>query len=110
MLLVSTEVQRILGTCASNCFRLGDLEARMTRLPLSKFNAGRSNGGGGRNGPGDLPWGGLGDGCEEASYEGGGSEGIGAGFKSTMIKIGRTAADVSLVGRRRDLVDVVVGD
>lgn len=32
-------------TCASNCFLLGLAEARITRLPRSRFNAGRSSGG-----------------------------------------------------------------
>jgi hypothetical protein len=59
----------------------------MTLLPRRKFNAGRSRGGGARNGPGDKPWAGFGDLWEEASYEGGGSDGTGAGFKSAITSI-----------------------
>lgn len=72
--------------CASKNFLLGDFEASTTRFPLSLFNAGRSNGGGGSGGPrlgavGDLKGSGgagrfmVGVGVIVCSYEGGGSEG-----------------------------------
>lgn len=67
-------------TCASNCLLLGDADANTTRLPLTMFNAGRSNGSGIRGRGGALL---AGDGCD-ASYDGGGSSGV---FSSAIVQI-----------------------
>jgi hypothetical protein len=66
-------------TCASNCLRRGEADARMIRRPRIMFSAGRSSGMGGL-GPFGLGAGALV--CDTSSYDGGGARGI---FSSAIL-------------------------
>lgn len=70
-------------TWARSCFRRGEAEARITRLPRSMFSAGRSRGRGSRGRGG--AWLLCCRGCEASLYEGGGSRGT---FSLAMLAAG----------------------
>ena len=70
-------------TCASNCFRRGDAEARITRFPRSALSTGRSRGRGARSEGGFA---GVVIGCAATSYEGGASSGGTACLRSDIFE------------------------
>lgn len=72
-------------TWARSCFRRGEAEARITRLPRRLFRAGRLRGRGARRtGLAGAPAG-LGE-CAAVSYDGGGSVGARAYLLSAILE------------------------